>query len=171
MTYRQLALWFATTAIISAVVGAMTSWTMHGGPVQAASYGMEASEFRLVDNTGAIRGRFGLDDEGNTRLLINDAAGTPRLWGGVTADGMAMVTLRDKQGKPRLFMQVDDKEPLVSFRDADDKGRIYLQIKDREPLINLRDKNGLGGIFLQVTDQGPVLWLADEKGVPIFTQR
>ncbi len=171
MTHRQLVPWFVVTVLASAAIGAMSSWMMHGGIAQAASYGMEASEFRLVDNSGAVRGRFGIDEEGNTRLLINDAAGAPRFWGGVTADGMAMITLRDKQGKPRLFMQVDEKEPLLSLRDSNDKGRIFLQVKGGEPLLNLRDKNDRGRVFLQVTDQGPVIWLADEKGTPTYTQR
>jgi hypothetical protein len=171
MVTRQLGITVVTAIVAGAISGIATVWLLQTPPAEAASYGLEAPEFRIVDNAGALRGKIGVDSDGNTRMTLMDAKGVARFWSGVTADGTSIITLRDKEGKPRFFMQVDEKEPLLSMRDANDKSRIYLQIKDQEPLITLRDKNDQGRIFLQVTDQGPVMWFADEKGAPAFTQR
>jgi hypothetical protein len=170
MPKLQTALLVAGVAAVGAVSGLMTSW-MFGGVVSAAPAYLEAREFRLVDESGAVRGRFGTDSDGTTRLAISDPQGVPRLWSGVMPDGTAMINLNDASGNPRVFIQVNDTEPLFAMRDSENTGRIYLQVNQDEPLINLRDANNQGRIFIKVGEQGPAIWFNDEQGRTVFTQR
>jgi len=170
MSRNQIALLFAGVAVVGAASGLMASW-MFGGVVLAAPAYLEAGEFRLVDASGAIRGRFGTDPDGTTRLVITDPEGVPRLWSGVMADGTVMMNLNDEAGKPRVFIQVNDTEPLIAMRDTKDTGRIYLQVSQDEPLINLRDANNQGRIFIKMGEQGPAIWFNDEQGRTVYTQR
>jgi len=170
MSRIQLVLLFTGVAIVGSISALMTSW-LTGGVVSAAPAYLEAKEFRLVDDSGAVRGRFGTDPDGTTRLVITDPDGVPRLWSGVMPNGTAMVNLNDEAGKPRVFIQVNDTEPLIAMRDTSDTGRIYLQVSQDEPLINLRDANNQGRIFIKVGEEGPAIWFNDDQGRTVYTQR
>lgn len=169
MTRRQYALLFTAMIVVSALSG-MAGSRLFGGPVSAAANEMEAREFRLVDASGAVRGRFGIEDDGSVRLSFSDAGGQARLWTGILPDGTAMINLRDKAGQPRLFVQVDEREPLIALRDSAGKGRLYLQISANEPLINLRDAEDRGRFFVKAGNEGATLWYNDEQGRTIFKQ-
>lgn len=170
MPRMQIALLVAGVAVVGAASGFMASW-MFGGVVVAAPAYLEANEFRLVDTSGAVRGSFGTDPDGTTRLVVSDEDGVPRLWSGVMPDGTAMINLNDDTGSPRVFVQVSGTGPLVAMRDSQNTGRIYLQVSEDEPLVNLRDANNQGRIFIKVGEEGPAIWFNDDQGRTVFTQR
>ena len=169
MTKIQFSVLFAAMIVTSATSGVASSWLL-GGTASAAATSIEATEFRLVDASGAVRGRLGTGEDGSVRLILSDTHGTGRLWSGILPDGTAMINLRDQEGRPRLFVQVDEREPLIALRDEAGKGRLYLQISENEPLINLRDSADRGRFFVKGGEEGATLWYNDEQGRTIFKQ-
>ncbi|GMW02679.1 MAG: hypothetical protein AMXMBFR84_38150 [Candidatus Hydrogenedentota bacterium] len=172
MSKTQFGITLVAAMSMSFLGGAVSIHLFSATPVfAAAGSGLEASEFRLIDADGNVRASLGVDSGNNVRLTMSDANQITRIWTGITAQGTAMFNLRDAKGESRIFLQVDEKEPLLSMRDAQDKGRVFLQVTNDEPLFNLRDKNDKGRFFVKVDDQGPIMWFHDEDGKPIFTQR
>ena len=88
-----------------------------------------ARQFVLRDKTGAIRGAWGLGDDGAVRLVLQDPAGRQRVKVSLLQDGTAGLSFADTAGRPRaVFAMLADQTGSLAFADEAGKTRSVLGI-------------------------------------------
>ncbi|HET9795378.1 MAG TPA: hypothetical protein VFS34_13060 [Thermoanaerobaculia bacterium] len=79
---------------------------------------VEATEFRLKDSTGALRGSISADRTG-AQLLLKDATGKSRARLRVADDGTPRFELLDRMERPRLGLALDKDGAATAHLDDD----------------------------------------------------
>ena len=77
---------------------------------------ISAREFRLIDDSGRIRGLLAFTRDGQPFFQLRDEFDTYRVWMGISSD--TGVAVRDVDGKTRLLLGVDEEgDPSLVLRD------------------------------------------------------
>lgn len=99
---------------------------------------VEASEFRLVDKSGRVRGVLEMGRTG-PRLAMMHEDGTVSLEIALANDGPS-VRLADETGLTRVFVGATRNEARIGLSDAEKKPRIFLNVKSSgKPAIAVYD--------------------------------
>ena len=112
---------FVGLAVLLGLIVAIV-WTSgrQGAPGTVADQ-VTARRFVLRDQTGAIRGAWGLGEDGAVRLLLQDAAGHQRVKLTLLRDGTSGLSFADSGGRARVVVGLlSDQTASVAF--ADDAG-------------------------------------------------
>jgi hypothetical protein len=110
---------------------------------------IEAEEFRLVDSNGKLRARVS-----TTRA---DGPGCDPL-----------IQLYDKQGVPRLTLELRNDLPRVTFYVPSGQPAIAIGVHDDGgTVLSLSRANGTLGVHVRVPDDGDAeMWVCDMTGQP-----
>jgi hypothetical protein len=142
------------------------------GQAPTASQEVRAQKFTLVDPKGLARAVLLTTPKGDVLFSLNDREKSrePRLVLGTGADGLPFISMRDKEEKLRLTVNVQAGMPKASFYSSDGKERAWVSVeKDGSPIIGLRDHEGKSRSILTVgSDDTPRLSLAGKDGKPRF---
>lgn len=76
--------------------------------------GVATRELSIVDESGTVRARLGIDAGGAVSLRLLDSGGVPRVESKVEADGTPLFTLNHKSGVPHLSIALSS-EGLASL--------------------------------------------------------
>jgi len=91
---------------------------------------LTATEFRLVDEKGELRGSFGLEGGQHPTLVLLDAEGRKR-WQALLKDDEVYTYLRDANGHGRITHAVDKgTHPHFLMHDKGNKPRLHAAIAD-----------------------------------------
>ncbi|MBL9030873.1 MAG: hypothetical protein JNM80_04100 [Phycisphaerae bacterium] len=98
---------------------------------------VEASEFRLVDAAGNVRGALSLTRHGPALVLFDDR-GQPRaeLLAGAEGPGL---TFADPKGLSRLWLGVTKDAPRLGMADAKGKSRAHLTVEKKGAALRFYD--------------------------------
>jgi hypothetical protein len=88
---------------------------------------VEASEFRLVDKSGRVRGVLEMSRTG-PRLALMHEDGTVSLEVALANDGPS-IRLADESNVTRVFVGATRNEARIGLADAEKKPRIFLNVK------------------------------------------
>lgn len=88
---------------------------------------VEASEFRLVDKSGRVRGVLEMSRSG-PRLALMHEDGTVSLEVALADDGPS-IRLADESSRTRVFVGATRNEARIGLADAEKKPRIFLNVK------------------------------------------
>ena len=141
----------------------------HGAPGTVADQ-VAARQFVLRDKNGAIRGGWGVAEDGAVRLVLQDPAGQPRVKVSLLQDGTTGLSFADSGGHPRaVFALLPDQTGSVAFADATGKTRSVLGISaDGGANIVFADRSGATRAGLGVDGAGRSTFaLADRTGEAI----
>jgi len=145
------------SGIISAVLGLLTGFLggrLAGLTVPEAGAVMRAQLFQLVDQSGRVRGRLGVDEHGAARLALFGPDGAlPRVSLAATPQGGAELELGDDQRQNAVGLKADqDARNIALYHEG--KLRLGLEVqKNGEAAVNLYDKDQRL-ITLGLTNQG-----------------
>jgi hypothetical protein len=117
---------------------------------ERASGPMAATEYKLVDDNGRLRGAFGQDKDG-TFFYLNDDTGKMRASIAAQKTGTFM-NLKDADGKTRAIVSFDEDGPTVRLRDDKSGTTATMLIDDRGPSLQLHDATGKTRIFAPMID-------------------
>lgn len=104
---------------------------------------IEPEEFRLVDSSGEIRGRWFAHAFAGTMIMLQDARGAPRVFAGVSGDDRALLELHGKDYRTSIQWQVaPDGSTAFRFSNGDGKtsGKWWVR-QDGTTALRLRDKD------------------------------
>jgi|GEM_PF-4189810 len=146
----------ACAASIGAFVAVATVW-QGDGPAQAQDTSekdpsgmpefrrkvIDATEFRIVDSKGRVRGLYGVTKDDDVTLSLIDGDEKPRIVASSSIDGSANFKLLDQAGVERI----------VQFISADDVGQIALRgVDGRKDLTLTSTAEGETSIVLYGED-------------------
>jgi hypothetical protein len=117
-------------SVVSGLVGGFTALTLTGVPGHAQQadqttfHAVRAQEFQLVDAKGRVRGAMAFSADGQPYLQLRDEQDVSGVWVGVAKEtGLAV---RDKDGKTRLVLSVDDTgSPSLVVRNREHQTRSF----------------------------------------------
>ncbi|MEZ5965818.1 MAG: hypothetical protein R3F56_18425 [Planctomycetota bacterium] len=120
-----------TRSLLLLGVGAVAGLTLLAArPLQPAAEPVTATEFRLVDSKGNLRGSFCLLDDQHPSLALLDGEGHKR-WEALVKNGEVYTYLRDNQGHGRITQAVDvGDHPHFLMHDKGNKPRLHAAIAD-----------------------------------------
>lgn len=99
---------------------------------------VEASEFRLVDKAGRVRGVLEMSRSG-PRLALMHEDGTVSLEVALADDGPS-IRLADESSRTRVFVGATRNEARIGLADGEKKPRIFLNVKNSgKPVIAVYD--------------------------------
>jgi hypothetical protein len=135
------------SAVISAVIGLAAGFiggrfAPHPTTTPAPAALIQAQDFQLVDQTGRLRGRLGIDAHGAARLTLFGPDGDlPRLSLTTTPQGGAELELGDGQHQNAVGLKADQgARNLALYHEG--KLRLGLEVqKNGEAAVNLYDKS------------------------------
>jgi hypothetical protein len=153
---RYSAYAFVGLAILLGLIVAMVWVSGRQGAPGTVADQVAARQFVLRDKTGAIRGAWGLGEDGAVRLVLQDPGGRPRVKVSLLQDGTAGVSFADSGGRPRaVFALLPDQTGSVAFADDGGKTRSVLGISpDGSANIVFADRAGSTRAGLGVDAQG-----------------
>ncbi len=122
---------------------------------------MVANGFELRDEAGALRARWGVDEEGGTVFALNDRNAIERARIRVLDDGAPGFALSDARGRSRVVLSLlADLTATVAFADENGNGRTVLGLgPDGSSTLVFVDEFGQTRAGLGI----------DEGGEPAFT--
>ena len=107
---------------------------------------VSGSEFRLVDDNGKLRSLMTVDKNGDLLFTMLDAQEKVRMTQSVGNDGSSAVVLSAADGKPRMSLTSDSKQPgaFTVFDSKGDAAAVLAIGSDDFPMLTLnRDKNSV----------------------------
>ncbi len=96
------------------------------------------------------------------KVILREPGGKVRGGFGLTEDGIAMLTLLDADGAPRLVLGLQD-EPGLHLYSSEGEALAAMKLDGAEPEIVLYQSSGKVGISLSVHKDTPHLLLFDEE--------
>lgn len=117
------------------IAGALGGAALLAAVLVAAGFGptrepVTATEFRLVDEAGTLRGSFALDDGTHPTLSILDDKGRKR-WQVLLKDEEVYTYMRDSEGHGRITHAIDRaNHPHFLMHDKGNKPRIHAAVAD-----------------------------------------
>lgn len=153
---RHSATAFIGLAVLLGLIVALVWLSGRQGAPGTVADQVAAREFILRDQTGAIRGAWGLGDDGAVRLVLQDPAGRPRVKVSLLRDGTAGLSFADSGGRTRgVFALLPDQSGSMAFADEMGKTRTVLGISpDGASNIVFADRAGSTQAGLGVDAQG-----------------
>jgi hypothetical protein len=153
---RHSASAFVGLAVLLGLIVALVWLSGRQGAPGTVADQVAAREFILRDKTGAIRGAWGLGDDGAVRLVLQDPAGRPRVKVSLLQDGTAGLSFADSGGRTRgVFALLPDQSGSMAFADEMGKTRTVLGISpDGASNIVFADRAGSTQAGLGVDAQG-----------------
>ena len=149
MSKAQFRVLMLLTVISGLVGGGLSDWLFRVLPARAAKATaapevIEAQEFRVVDNTGSVRGWLGTLENGEVGLGLRDVEKESRAVLQLLPDGSPSLRLFDAAGKVRVGLGIsEDGVSGLSLLDAAKKVRIGLSVvEDGTPGLGLWDAAG-----------------------------
>jgi hypothetical protein len=141
---RYSATAFVGLAVLLGLIVALVWLSGRQGAPGTVADQVAARQFVLRDKTGAIRGGWGLGDDGAVRLVLQDPAGRPRVKVSLLQDGTAGLSFADSSGRARaVFALLPDQTGSVAFADDAGKTRSVLGISaDGSANIVFADRAG-----------------------------
>jgi len=141
---RYSATAFVGLAVLLGLIVALVWLSGRQGAPGTVAEQVAARQFVLRDKTGAIRGAWGLGDDGAVRLVLQDPAGRPRVKVSLLQDGTAGLSFADSSGRARaVFALLPDQTGSVAFADDAGKTRSVLGISaDGSANIVFADRAG-----------------------------
>ena len=141
---RYSATAFVGLAVLLGLIVALVWLSGRQGAPGTVADQVAARQFVLRDKAGAIRGGWGLGDDGAVRLVLQDPAGRPRVKVSVLQDGTAGLSFADSGGRARaVFALLPDQTGSVAFADDAGKTRSVLGISaDGSANIVFADRAG-----------------------------
>ena len=140
--------------------------TANGGEVELRA--VSAERFLLRDPDGVIRGRWGVDEEGNSRFTVLDRQGRTRLSLSVLSGGSPGMSFSNANGQTRaaLALLPDESTSLV-FADAAGIPRTILGLSRADAAhILFADAGGESQISIGLDESGEASILLPEMGDP-----
>lgn len=169
----------ALMAIFSTFGGMISVWFLSGSDVFAAKNTpakvIEAQEFRIVDPTGKVRGKFSLLFDEYPALVMRHKDGGTAIALGVAPDGFPSLTFADQAAvRAELgFLKETESTKMLGLRFVGQQGkpRIYVGVdSDDIPISVLSDKRGLPRLAYSVTSADrPNISLWDSRAKVIWT--
>ena len=123
--------------------------------------------FSLLSPDGQVRMRFGLGNDGSAGLAIGDDNGKVRATVGLSSDGSASLAFGDKNGKIRAkFGLAPEASPTMGMQVKDGElSQVYSLAEQGSPTIGLYDNAGKVRVRLGLAAEGsPVMRLLDRDG-------
>ena len=123
-----------------------------------SSKAITARAFNLVDKDGKPRASLGFSEEGYPTILFTNTSGKVVAYFGVGAESKPMIGFKDKEGKTRLIMSLDDDDGTSAIFFCDDfkKPKMGLAVgRNGQPGIILYDKENVPRLALSVQDKSP----------------
>lgn len=155
---------------------ALAGWI--GGPTWARKLGLipaqddagevRAQRFVLIGADNRVRGTWGVDEQGVTRLLLRDDAGVPRLRISVLENGSPGMAFTDEAGHSRVVLGLlPDRSSSLVFADPSGATRAVLGISpDESATLVFADPAGQTRAGLGVNGKGgPTFLMADDNAV------
>ena len=147
---------FMGLAILLGLIVALVWMSGRQGAPGTVADQVAARQFVLRDKTGAIRGVWGLGEDGAVRLALQDQAARPRVKVSLLQDGTAGLSFADSAGHPRaVFALLPDQTGSVAFADEAGRTRSVLGISaDGSANIVFADRSGSTRAGLGVDEAG-----------------
>ena len=152
MSRLQYIVLLVVAALFSTMGGIISTWLLNASDVLAgkepARKIVEAEEFRLVDSTGRVRGKFSMLAGEFPGLVMRQKNGDTAIALGIAPDGSPSLALTDqslaRQAEFGFLPETKDTQMLgVRVTDRQRKFRLYMGIdSDDVPTLCLADKNG-----------------------------
>jgi hypothetical protein len=158
--------------VLSGLAGGLLSgWFIHGeakAKDQIDTYydSVTARIFRLVDESGNLRGVFGFGEDKSPSIILYDKNKSARVYLTSFTSGPMMV-FRDTQDRMRAAIRLDNAgEFTLTYFDEANKHRASLLVNpDDGPKFSLMDKNGTIRLAVALhKGQQPALLLMNESG-------
>jgi hypothetical protein len=157
-------------AILLGLVAALVFSTGKFGLPGSVAAEVVAHQFVLRDRAGALRGVWGIADDGSLRLVLQDSAGRPRVKLSLLSDGTGGLVFADTTGRSRaVFALLADQTGSVAFADESGKTRGVLGVSpDGAANVVFADRSGATRAGLGVDGQGQSTFtLADRAGAGV----
>jgi hypothetical protein len=160
----RTALLSVSLVLVGWIVGPPLARRMGVLPTEAAGGEVRARRFVLTGADDRIRGTWGVDESGVTRLLLRDDAGVPRLRISVLENGSPGMAFTDEVGHSRVVLGLlaDGSSSLV-FADPSGATRAVLGISaDEGTTLVFADPAGPTPAGLGVDPRGRPTFLMDD---------
>ena len=109
----------AALLVAASVGGLAGAWLASARPTEAQSTTITATEYRIVDRQGVLRGVVGMTPDGSVSFLAGDRTGVPHAQFGVGSDGSAFMSFTDSQDRARLVARMlPNGTPSLTMLDA-----------------------------------------------------
>jgi hypothetical protein len=153
---RYSAYAFVGLAILLGLIVALVWVSGRQGAPGTVADQVAARQFVLRDKSGAIRGGWGIAEDGAVRLVLQDAAGRQRVKVSLLHDGTAGLSFADTAGRPRaVFAFLPDQTGSLAFADDAGKTRSVLGISaDGSANLVFADRGGSTRAGLGVDGSG-----------------
>jgi hypothetical protein len=128
---------------------------------------LESRSFVVRDKSGAIRGAWGMADDGTLRLTLQGAADQRSITLNLLADGSAGMSFSDSAGNPRVVLALlPDATGSLAFADAAGGTRTAYGINPNGSVtLVFADRNGRTRAGIGVDPRGGSMLTVDDAGV------
>jgi hypothetical protein len=135
---------FMGLAVLLGLIVALVWVSGRQGAPGTVAEEVAARQFVLRDKTGAIRGAWGVGEDGAVRLALQDPKGRPRVKVSLLQDGTSGLSFSDSAGRSRaVFALLPDQTGSMAFADEAGKTRSVLGISpDGAANIVFADRSG-----------------------------
>lgn len=125
---------------------------------------IEVGTLRVTDKEGKVRAEITYDDLHDSTLKLYDREGNPRLCLQVMKD-VVKFNFRESNGKFRMsIVAMKDEDSSLSLFDQTGKERISLTAENPSSLITVNSPDGEPAIALGTSAVGSKLWFLDGQG-------
>ena len=155
--------WFKRIGIATVLL-VIVAISMGQAPKKAET--IEAEKFVIVDEHGAQRGIFGID-QGDAILILAHADGKPLIEMRTIRDGRSALHVHDTNGIPRIELALAKRGPVLNF--IGDNSVLRTSLAGAGPNSRLDLYQDDGGKIFTVTTEELEFYNADGKTV-VFSQ-
>jgi hypothetical protein len=162
---RSANLSFIGIAILLGLVVALVWVAGRYGMPGSVAREVAARQFVLRDQSGTLRGVWGMGEDGAVRLVLQDQTGRPRVKVSLLGDGTSGLSFSDSTGHARaVFALLPDQTGSVAFADESGKTRSVLGISaDGSSNIVFADRAGSTRAGLGVDARGQSTFTLADK--------
>ena len=156
---RLRRLWMGTLISVALLLGLVTALVVvaarHGLPGTVANV-VEARQFQLRDQTGAVRGTWNTGSDGSMRFLMQAPGSKAGLSLSVLAGGASGITVRDSAGRSRAVLGLlPDQTVSLLFADENGTTRTVLSlVRGGSSTLVFADRSGSAKVGVGVDARG-----------------
>ena len=156
---RLRRLWMGTLISVALLLGLATALAVvaarHGLPGTVANV-VEARQFQLRDQTGAVRGTWNTGSDGSMRFLMQAPGSKAGLSLSVLAGGASGITVRDSAGRSRAVLGLlPDQTVSLLFADENGTTRTVLSlVRGGSSTLVFADRSGSAKVGVGVDARG-----------------
>jgi hypothetical protein len=111
---------------------------------------VEAKEFVLKDNSGNVRARLGLSENGDPEFALYTNQGERQLRA-FLENGDAHVYLASANGEVPLSLDLVDGFPVLTLKSPTNKATIQIGVPPEKPGVHIMDGNGVPRVFFNLS--------------------